>query len=291
MLRREAASVSVILVRVRKVELRLGNFEWFEFLLEKRGRYYQFPQASGSTASLLTHLIAKKQIFTLSADDIARRHFDSDIFVDKTTTSVYVLPFHATRKMRRDMTLNAPPRFYWLCESELATHSQMGPPTAFGSPIAPWSLAAFYRLPVHKRFATAHPPLVLYHGTDKRNIPSIADVGLKPNGATPSMVGTGVYFARWEKAADFARHDALYVVRAEPGVVVRAFVVCGATVTMTSTMRCTCGCGKAYVDHNGVHTARFRTVFIPDNAVGATKRAEWCVKEPDAITVDGFFSA
>lgn len=287
---RETASVSVVLARLRKVELRTGSFEWFEFLLEKRGKYYQFPQGFGSVGSLLTQLVNKKQIFTLTAEDVLRRHFDSEVVVDRTTTSVFMMPFQTTRKMRRDQVFTAPPRFYWVCESEMATHSQVGPPSAFGVTIAPWALSVFYRLPVHKRFATAHPPLVLYHGTERRHVASIAEMGLKPKGFTPSMVGTGVYFARWEKALDFARHDALYVVRAEPGVVVRCFVFCGSCVEMTSAMRCTCGCGKSYVDHNGVHTAGYRTVFIPDNSLGAAKRAEWCVKEPDAIAVDGFFT-
>ena len=164
----------------------------------------------------------------------------------------------------------------------------MGAPSAFGVPVAPWSLASFYCLPVNKRFATPSPPLVLYHGTEGKHVKSIVDIGLKPN-ATPGMLGSGVYFGRWDKAADFAKHSASNVLRAEEGVVARCLVMAGDVIEMTSAMRCTCGCGKPYVDHNEFHTRGYRTVFLNDNSFGAAKRAEWCVKEPDAIYVEGFF--
>ena len=38
------------------------------------------------------------------------------------------------------------------------------------------------------------------------------------------------------------------------------------------------------VDHNGEHSRGCRAA---DNTLGATRRAEWCIKEPDAIHVDG----
>jgi hypothetical protein len=140
------------------------------------------------------------------------------------------------------------------------------------------------------RFASATPPLVLYHGTDAGAVPGILKHGLVPCPKSAGMLGAGVYFARWDKAKDFALQDASNERRAVPGVVIRAIVTTGTTLEMRADMRCTCGCGKPFVDHNGERSRKFRTAFVPDNSRGATKRAEWCVKEPTAIFIDGIFS-
>ena len=280
---------AVMLVRRRKMKLRAGYAEWFEFLMERRGDFYQFPQINGKDVFFLFQQLIQKRQVSIRAED-ADKYYETSVQAGRTRTQVYAIPLPLTQRLRRDRNLVAPPRLYWLCESQLATHEHIGPPGAFGLPIAPWTLASFYSLHPSLRFATSSPPLVLYHGTDARLSKEIAENGLKPSPGKAAMLGPGVYFARWDKAYDFASHDSGNDLRPEPGIVVRCIVLAGETRVMSSRMRCSCGCGKPSVDHNGEHSRGCRTVFIPDNSLGATRRAEWCVKEPDAIHVDGIFT-
>ena len=280
---------SVMLVRLRKTVLRVGVTEWFEFLMERRGEVYQFPQIPGDRIEPLIEKLVQRRLLRDELLRTLQTYYITSETSGKTTMHVFMLPLEKTQQLRNDRKLIAPPNFYWMCESQLATHSDVGPPSAFGIPIAPWTLATFYALPPSMRYASPTPPLVLYHGTDASAAPGIATGGLKPAPRKDAMLGPGVYFGRWDKARDFATHDASNDVRATPGVVVRCIVVPGPTLTMQASMRCTCGCGKPFVDHSGDHSRGYRTVFIADNSIGATRRAEWCVKEPDAIHVDGIF--
>ena len=258
--------------------------------MEKHGAVYQFPQCRSDQDpdAVLATLRARKLITADPAD--VGRHFELEINTHRTRLLVFLIPFEKTQRARRDRELKGAPRLYWVCESEMAAHDQVGPPSAFGVPIAPWALAAYHKLPLHLRFASPSPPLVLYHGSEERFKEDIVHYGLKPSARNESMLGKGVYFARWDKAVDFAIHDAYNVARATPGVIFRCIVAVGRTLTMSSTMVCTCGCGKPFVDHTGEHSIGFRTVFVADNSVGATRRAEWCVKDPDAIVMDGVFT-
>jgi hypothetical protein len=164
----------------------------------------------------------------------------------------------------------------------------MGPASAFGCPVSTKSLAALRQLPLHLQFASMTPPLVLYHGTDAAAAALIGAVGMLPS-AKAGMLGPGMYFAKWDKAAQFAREDADRVVRTTPGCVLRAIVAPAPTRTMTAADVCTCGCARAFVDHNGRHAAGTDITHVPDNSLPATRRAEWCVRNPDVVLVDGVF--
>lgn len=279
---------AVLCIRRREVTKRAETLVWFEFLFEKFKDYYQFPQApGGSFGGILNHL-HQRRLLNVSPDRI-ERYFETEVSMGRTKLRVYMLPPEATQSIRQDRNLMGAPRLYWLCESELATHDQVGAPSAFGVPVAPWALRTFYTLHPSLRFASPSPPLVLYHGTDVSNVRDILTTGLKPSPGHDAMLGIGVYFARWDKACDFAKHDAGNVPRPVCGLVIRCIVAPGSTLTMKNTMHCTCGCGKPYVDHHGDHSRGYRTVYVPDNSYGATRRAEWCVKEPDAIYIDSVF--
>lgn len=280
---------AVLFMRTREIVTRNKTLTWFEFLMEKQKNMYQFPQRVGPNA-VQDILESLKQRRLLSIDSVDR-YLETRVESGRTSLTVYKLPLERTQRARRDRELAGAPKLFWICESELATHDQVGPPSAFGVPIAPWALSVLSALPIRLRFASPTPPLVLYHGTETRFKHDILRLGLKPSvQSDAAMLGRGVYFARWDKALDFARHDAYNVLRSTPGIVLRCIVDTGRTIEMTSTAICTCGCGKPYVDHLSDHSRGYQTVFVPDNALGATRRAEWCVKDPDLIHLEGVFT-
>ena len=117
----------------------------------------------------------------------------------------------------------------------------------------------------------------------------IAEVGLLAS-TGPSMLGPGVYLAKWDKATSFATHDASNTARSEHGVVVRCIAFTGSTCTMARDMVCTCGCGVPFVDHQTHYGKGYRTTYVPDHSLPATRRAEWCIRDPAAIVCDGIFT-
>jgi hypothetical protein len=212
----------------------------------------------------------------------------AEVTADGTPHRVYLVPWESTQRPSTGRRLRVPPAFFWLAESEVAAHVALGPPAAFGCPIARRSLAALRALPLHLQFASMTPPLVLYHGTDAATAALIATAGMLPS-AKGGMLGPGMYFAKWDKAAQFAREDADRVARAVPGAVCRVILLDAPTRTMTVDDVCTCGCARPYVDHNGRHAAGTAVTYVPDNSLPATRRAEWCVRNPDVVIVDGIF--
>jgi hypothetical protein len=164
----------------------------------------------------------------------------------------------------------------------------MGDPVVFGKPLAMVARELHALLPVKFQFASKTPPLVLYHGTAYENVHSIQTKGLLVS-HKPGMMGHGVYLCRWDRAVGFARQDAMFVDRARPGAVFRCLVFCDGAedvVTASAEYTCTCGCGHhGYVDHVGAlaKSRKARVAFVPDNAEGATKRAEWCVYDPAIV--------
>jgi hypothetical protein len=186
------------------------------------------------------------------------------------------------------------PRSMWVVESELATSAAMGHPATNGvcgvrvcrRALGVWDSV----VPLRYAFATTSPPLVLYHGTSAAAAADIVRGGLRvsPESAA-AMAGPGVYLARWDKASDFALRDADGNLRAVPGVVLRVVLAAppGALYTMQATDICSCACARPYVDHGGrcPGAAGAVVVAIPDGAVGATRRAEWCVRDPRHLAV------
>ena len=205
-----------------------------------------------------------------------------------TPHRVYLVPWESTQRPNAARRLRAPPAFFWVAECEVAAHVHLGPPGAFGCPIARRSLAALRALPIHLQFASMTPPLVLYHGTDAATAALIATAGMLPS-AKGGMLGPGMYFAKWDKALQFAREDADRVARPVPGAVIRVVLLPASTRTMTAADVCTCGCARPYVDHNGCIAGSVDVTFVPDNSLPATRRAEWCVHNPDVVLVDGVF--
>jgi hypothetical protein len=177
----------------------------------------------------------------------------------------------------------------WVSESELARHATLGDPAAYGVPISPGSLDVWHQLPLDCQFASTSPPLVLYHGTSAEAVPGILALGLKPGAdSAVAMLGPGVYLARWDKAVDFARHDADNKPRAVPGCVLR--VVMQAAPDQVRVLGpadvCECGCGRSCVDHLGTFAkGGVKVVAVPDFASGASRRAEWCIKDPSCVQV------
>jgi hypothetical protein len=189
---------------------------------------------------------------------------------------------------------SALPRSMWVVESELATSAAMGHPATNGvcglrvcrRALGIWDTV----VPLRYAFATTAPPLVLYHGTSDTAAADIVRDGLKVSPESGvAMAGPGVYLARWDKASDFARRDADGNLRTVPGVVLRVVLAVppGALYTLQATDICSCACARPYVDHGGRCPAAAGAVVVavPDGAVGATRRAEWCVRDPRYLAV------
>jgi hypothetical protein len=178
----------------------------------------------------------------------------------------------------------------WITEAELAVRLGVcDVPTAFGCQFSPRSLHAHTSLPIHLRFASDTPPLVVYHGTDADAAATIAATWFLPSTKVGSMLGPGIYFAQWDKAVQFSVEDADRKKRPQLGKVLRCYAFPKQCVTMTADKICTCGCGQPYVDHNVVHAAGAEATFVPDHSLPATRRAEWCIRNPDCIMVDAVF--
>lgn len=214
----------------------------------------------------------------------------------RTLFAVMPLPDHEVRSTKPYM---APAdkfragQMVWAMESELVDHEALGAANVYGVPVCPFSIQSWQMLPVKARFATSTPPLVLYHGTGASAVASILRSGLKPGpGSDRAMLGPGIYLARWNKAKDFANHTVDNIERVEPGAVLRV-AVCAAggsntdrfVRTLTAEDICTCGCARAFCDHNGSLGKAFPVVAVPDNAGSATRRAEWCVRRPEMLLV------
>jgi hypothetical protein len=273
-----------------------GGRTWFEFLLELRDDQYGFIELPLGRPSMVAAEIAAKRglLFLPSKSEDLERCFQ--FLVEPQTApraemphAVYFLPSEATQRERASRTLPHKAQFIWACESELNSHVQMGQPSCAGVNVSPRAAAAIAAMPLKLRFASMKPPLVLYHGTTIDAGNQIATYGFKAG--AKSMLGDGVYFAKFEKALDFAFHDSSNVVREQPGAVVRTYVFIDSCFTMTADKPCTCGCEKPFVDHHGKHGETSDATFVPDNSLPATRRAEWCVRDPRKCFVDCLISA
>ena len=286
--------VGVIFMRLRTHK----SETWYEYLVEwsKADETYAFPKirryGSEEDASMtIASRVSRRGLLTPPSRSSDLEACLQHIVRVSSTTSfrVYFLHLELTQRPRSDRTLSSPPPLFWVTSSELCGHAQVGAPSIFGNQVAKHSVDAFCELPVRFRFANATPPIALYHGTAASNAAFIAEAGLFPS-TDVGMLGYGIYLAKWDKAASFAVRDAENVSRGEPGVVIRCVVFPGPTWTMTRDMVCTCGCGRQFVDHNTHHAKATQTTYIPDNSLPATRRAEWCVREPSAVICDGVFS-
>ena len=273
-----------------------GGRTWFEFLLELRDDQYGFIELPLGKPSMTAAEIAAKRglLFLPRKSEDLERCFQFLVEPQAAPRAemphaVYFLPSEATQRERSGRTLPHKAQFIWACESELNSHVQMGQPYCAGVAVSPRAAAAIAGMPLKLRFASMKPPLVLYHGTtiDAGNL--IATYGFKTG--AKSMLGEGIYFAKFEKALDFAFHDSSNVAREHPGAVVRTYVFIDSCATMTADKLCTCGCDKPFVDHQGKHGEASDATFVPDNSLPATKRAEWCVRDPSKCFVDCLISA
>jgi hypothetical protein len=282
--RGSSAGVAGVFIRQRAWK----EHTWYEFLLEHRHGSYQFPQA-GDIAAVATLCAKRGMLYPPHRPEELEACLQTVVTAHSTCHRVYLVPWESTQRPHAGRRLRHPPAYFWCAESEVAAaHVAMGPASAFGCPVSTKSLAALRQLPLHLQFASMTPPLVLYHGTDAAAAALIGAVGMLPS-AKAGMLGPGMYFAKWDKAAQFAREDADRVVRTTPGCVLRAIVAPAPTRTMTAADVCTCGCARAFVDHNGRHAAGTDITHVPDNSLPATRRAEWCVRNPDVVLVDGVF--
>jgi hypothetical protein len=240
---------------------------------------YTFPK--GRDLASVVERMASRKLFTpppLLKDMDKCLQFETTLA--GVRHKVYLVHFEATQPPRADRCLRGQPQMYWVTGVELSGHAHLGPPLVCGLPVAKSATALYEAMPVKLRYASKTPPLVLYHGTSKAATQSIATAGLLPT-AKPGMLGPGIYLARWDKASTF--------VDKAGGVLVRCIVFPGPTYVMCQEDVCTCGCGQAYVDHHTHHGKGFTTTYVADDSLPATKRAEWCVRDPAAVLVDGSF--
>ena len=272
---------------------------WFEYLLEFRNGAYQFPQvdteharADEATMYLINSAGQRGMMYAPEKPEQVDSVFACQVTVDDTPHRVYRLPLHTTQGHKPERTLGIPPGMVWAAETELAVHVQLGMPAVLGKPVCPRSLKALRQLPMELQFASATPPLVLYHGTSITAAAAIAGAGFKLGGG---MLGPGVYASKWDKAERFMRETADRLTRAEPGAVVRLllFAPLSAMKVMTADDACACaaclaaGHGpKPFVDHGGVAGAAKPVTFVPDNSLPATRNAEWCIRDTSLIMVD-----
>jgi hypothetical protein len=259
-----------------------GARKWFEYLVEKSqgaGPEYGFPK--GRTMDQVVERLASRKLFSPpSAMKDMEKCLQFETFLNGLQCKVYLVHIEATQLPRPDRVLRGQPQMYWVTGVELSGHAHLGPPCVCGLPVAKAAVSLYEAMPLKLRFATKTPPLVLYHGTAREATQSIATSGLLPT-AKPGMLGPGVYLARWDKASTFADKAG--------GVLVRCLVFPGNTYVMTPDDVCTCGCAQAYVDHNTHYGKGYTTTYVGDNSLPATKRAEWCVRDPTSVLVDGCF--
>jgi hypothetical protein len=285
--------LAFIFIRVRQWHAH----QWYEYFMEFRRNEYSFPQSEVRTptaipdcATQVTTFAARRGLLSVprNINDL-ERFFQMEVYSQGTAYRVYLVPMDATQRPRATRQLPGPPAMAWITEAELAVRLGVSDvPTAFGCQFSPRSLHAHTSLPIHLRFASECPPLVMYHGTDADAAAAIAATGFLPS-TKIGMLGPGIYFAQWDKAVQFSAEDANRKKRSEPGKVLRCYAFPKNCVTMTADKICTCGCGQPYVDHNVVHAAGAEATFVPDHSLPATRRAEWCVRNPDCIMVDAVF--
>ena len=309
---RRPPPVVVVFMRLRRARVRGADCKWFEFLLEywrNRGEY-QFPQGpegegadgGGAAAAAVLHRMARRGlVFPPPGPDpvgaLAPYLRTSSLEAGGVPHRVYLLPVEVTQAVRPSRVLRAPPDLYWVAESELAVHEQVGVPTCFGRPVSTRTLAAAAALgPLGLRFASVSPPLVLYHGTDAVAALAIAKAGFRVSETGEvGMLGRGVYLARWDKALRFAAETADRRARPEAGLVVRSLLFAPTVRTLGPGDVCRCGAcaGKAkpFVDHDGQHRGTAAASFVPDNSLPATRRAEWCVADPGYVVPDCLLEA
>ena len=268
-----------------------GGRTWFEFLLELRDDEYGFIELPlGKSSMTAAEFAAKRGLLYLprKPEDLEKcfqfRVEPQMVPRAEMPHSAYFLPSDATQRDRSNRTLPHKAHFIWACESELNSHVQMGQPSCMGVNVTARAAAAINGMPLKLRFASMKPPLVLYHGTTVDAGNQITTYGFHVS--DKCMLGSGVYFAKFEKALDFAFHDSSNTVREIPGVIVRTYVFLDSCLTMGPDKLCTCGCDKPYVDHHGKHGESSDATFVPDNSLPATRRAEWCVRDPRKCLVD-----
>ena len=285
---------AVIFMRQRAFRGRV----WFEYLLEFRNGAYQFPQVDTERvrpeeATLhLVHIAGQRgMLYAPEKPEEVESVYACTVTVDNTPHRVYRVPLHTTQSHRPERTLGIPPSMVWAAETEFAVHVQLGMPAVLGQQVCTRSLKALRQLPMELQFASATPPLVLYHGTTVAAANAIAMAGFKPGGG---MLGPGVYVSKYDKAERFTRETADHVPRTEPGALVRVllFAPLGAMKTMTETDACACatcmagGGPRPFVDHLCVAGRDKPVTFVPDNSRGATRFAEWCVRDASLLMVD-----
>jgi hypothetical protein len=256
--------------------------KWYEYLVEKgRGASHEYGFPKGKDLDAVVERVSHRGLLTApSAIADMDKCLKFETVVEGSPYKVYLVHFGTTQFPKASRSLRGQPQLVWVTGVELSGHEHLGPPMVCGLPVSASSSAVYGALPLNLRFASKTPPLVLYHGTAGSALLSIAKQGLLPT-AKPGMLGPGVYLARWDKACRFA---------GKPGdVVVRCLVFPGKTKTMTADDVCTCGCGQAYVDHHTEHGKGYNTTYVADNSLPATKHAEWCVRDPTCIIVDGAF--
>jgi hypothetical protein len=325
----EGGPRTVTVALVRQVDLPAGARTYEVWMTRYGGRPWVFPSIDlgrhgHNVADAVAHVVARQR---RCMDPAAFRDAEAvaggrgrgprrpaPAFCHEVQDTVFVVhalrpvawpaPGHAGAGGLRVQPL--PVEGAWVCETELATHELVGPPSAYGCPVAPWALEQWESLPLRCRFASDHPPLVLYHGTEEGFLAGIARSGLRPGPASAhAMLGPGVYMARFDKGLSFARHDVDNRGRHTPGVLLRVLLVTapmtgsltgGAVRVLTAADVCACGCGRAFVDHTGARatertaTGRVTAVAVPDNAGSATRRAEWCVKDVRRLCILGCFA-
>ena len=259
-------------------ERRLGARVWFEFLLEFRNGAYQFLQADAARMRaaevpmfLMEAAARRGMMFVPSQASDIDKCFQTETLQDATCHRVYMVPFAATQRPRAERELGMPPTMAWAAESELAVHVQLGLPAVFGRPVCSRSLAALATLPVHFRFASATPPLMLYIGiANRRDAVRAAAGGINiKEHARRGSAGHAIYLCKWPAAAAAAGAD---------GSVLRVLVLATSCTSLTASHRCACGaCDSApFTDHVAAHRAGADMVFIPDTA---SSDAEWAVFE------------
>ena len=283
---------AVIFMRLRGFK----GHKWFEYLLEFRNGAYQFPQVDTEHArddEATLHLInsagQRGMLYAPERPEQVESVFACVVTVDGTPHRVYRVPTHTTQSHKPERTLGIPPSMVWAAETEFAVHVQVGMPAVLGKPICTRSLAAIKQLPLELQFASATPPLVLYHGTAYTSAAAIATGGFKLGNG---MLGPGVYVSKWDKAERFMRETADRLPRAEPGAIVRLLLFAAPSAMKTMTVDDVCGCAqcaaqpKPFVDHDGVAGRSKPVTFVADNSLPATRNAEWCVRDTSLLMVD-----
>jgi hypothetical protein len=262
-----------------------GPREWFEFLLEFRNGAYQFLQADAACVRecevpsyLMSAAAQRGMLFAPTNPADIDKCFQTETMQDSTRHRVYMVPFPATQRPRAERELGTPPMMAWAAESELAVHVQLGLPVVFGRPVCSRSLAALSTLPVHLRFASDAPPLVLYAGFASRRAAIRAAAGgfIATEHAQPGRAGHGIYLSKWPAAAAVAGAD---------GSVLRVLVLARSCTSLTASHICACGvcAGAPFTDHAAAHRNGADMVFAPDTP---TSSAEWCVFDPFFLHVE-----